>query len=158
MKIRALGPGDVAEVARLDADLFGADAWSGATYRAEFARTDRLWLGVQDDGQLVAYGGVLLGAQSDVLSIGVRRERRREGIGRLLLAELVAAARAHGGRELFLEVRTDNDAARLLYESFGFAQIARRRRYYRDGTDARVMVLPLVAPGPGPVGSETRVR
>jgi ribosomal-protein-alanine N-acetyltransferase len=41
---------------------------------------------------------------------------------------------------VFLEVRTDNDAARSLYESEGFTVVGRRRRYYRpSGADAYTM-------------------
>ena len=41
---------------------------------------------------------------------------------------------------MFLEVRTDNDAARSLYESEGFAIVGLRRGYYRpSGADAHTM-------------------
>jgi ribosomal-protein-alanine N-acetyltransferase len=52
------------------------------------------------------------------------------------LLAVADAARA----TVFLEVRTDNDAARTLYESEGFAVIGLRRRYYRpSGADAHTM-------------------
>ena len=39
-----------------------------------------------------------------------------------------------------LEVRTDNEAAIALYESFGFVNVGLRRRYYRaSGADAYTM-------------------
>ena len=41
---------------------------------------------------------------------------------------------------VFLEVRTDNDTARALYESAGFAVVGLRRRYYQpSGADAHTM-------------------
>jgi ribosomal-protein-alanine N-acetyltransferase len=40
---------------------------------------------------------------------------------------------------MLLEVRSDNDDARRLYERMGFQTIATRRRYYSDGSDALIM-------------------
>jgi len=41
----------------------------------------------------------------------------------------------------FLEVRRSNRGARNMYESYGFAEIGVRPRYYEDGEDAVVMLL-----------------
>jgi ribosomal-protein-alanine N-acetyltransferase len=48
---------------------------------------------------------------------------------------------------MLLEVSAANQAALALYEAAGFEEIDRRRRYYRDGTDAVVMRLRLAAAG-----------
>ena len=41
---------------------------------------------------------------------------------------------------VFLEVRTDNEAARRLYEDEGFTVVGLRKRYYRpSGADAHTM-------------------
>jgi len=61
------------------------------------------------------------------------------GIGRALLRGLLAAADARHAT-VFLEVRTDNEAARALYASEGFAVVGLRRRYYQpSGADAHTM-------------------
>lgn len=56
------------------------------------------------------------------LSIAVVASRRREGIGRRLLVDLIAAGTAQGHRALSLSVRSDNPARRL-YESVGFVPV-----------------------------------
>ena len=66
------------------------------------------------------------------------------------LAAVRSAGRAPGGR-ILLEVSATNDAALAFYASAGFVEIDRRRRYYRDGTDALV----LQAPVPDPAGGAT---
>jgi ribosomal-protein-alanine N-acetyltransferase len=38
-------------------------------------------------------------------------------------------------------VHDTNHAARALYAATGFVELARRRRYYRDGSDAVVLEL-----------------
>jgi ribosomal-protein-alanine N-acetyltransferase len=44
---------------------------------------------------------------------------------------------------MFLEVATNNWAARALYSAAGYAEVGRRRRYYPDGSDALVLRAPL---------------
>jgi ribosomal-protein-alanine N-acetyltransferase len=59
------------------------------------------------------------------------------GIGRRMMTELLQYA---SGGTVFLEVRTDNQAAVRLYESLGFVNVGLRRRYYRaSGADAYTM-------------------
>ena len=50
----------------------------------------------------------------------------------------MAAANA-GAARLFLEVSEVNAPALALYEAAGYAEIGRRKAYYRDGSDARVL-------------------
>ena len=54
-----------------------------------------------------------------------------------MLADLVDFA---SGGVVFLEVRTDNEAAIRLYQSAGFVNVGLRKRYYRvSGADAYTM-------------------
>ena len=59
------------------------------------------------------------------LSIAVVASRRREGIGRRLLVELIAASVAQGYPALSLSVNGGNPA-RALYESVGFVPVEKR--------------------------------
>jgi [ribosomal protein S18]-alanine N-acetyltransferase len=71
----------------------------------------------------------------ELLLIAVAPEARRQGAGSRLLIRAQEDALSRGGSMLFLEVREDNEAARCLYESLGFAVIGRRADYYsgKDG-------------------------
>jgi ribosomal protein S18 acetylase RimI-like enzyme len=66
------------------------------------------------------------------LGMGVRREWRRQGVGRRLLEECLGMARAAGIEKVELEVFNDNDGAIRLYESHGFT---------REGVKARARKL-----------------
>jgi ribosomal-protein-alanine N-acetyltransferase len=75
-----------------------------------------------------------------VAILAVARLVQRQGLGRRLLHEALAAAGQRGCREMFLEVRASNDAAMRLYSSCGFEAVGRRVRYYvRPIEDAVVM-------------------
>ena len=58
---------------------------------------------------------------------------------------LLRRGRVRRGARMLLEVRADNTAALAFYAAEGFVEIARRRRYYRDGTDAVVLRGPPTA-------------
>ncbi|OKL55040.1 ribosomal-protein-alanine N-acetyltransferase [Bowdeniella nasicola] len=152
--LRDLTASDLERVMRLEAELFGPDAWTRSLYEAELARPDRIWRAVELDGAVVAYGGITIALQSDLMTIGVTESHQGRGIGAQLLTDLTAAAQSNGARELFLEVRADNEIAQRLYLRHGFEQLGIRPRYYRGGIAAVVMRLTLREVGVGPVGAE----
>jgi ribosomal protein S18 acetylase RimI-like enzyme len=68
------------------------------------------------------------------LGMGVLPEFRGQGIGRRLLESCIAKAWSKGITRIELEVRADNGSAIKLYERFGFAREAVKRRAMRfDG-------------------------
>ena len=69
---------------------------------------------------------------------------RGEGHGTRLMSDAISAARSQLASSIVLEVRLSNTAAIGFYSSFGFTEIGRRRRYYKDGEDAMVMMLTLL--------------
>ena len=88
--------------------------------------------------------------EAELLTIAVRSDRQRHGLGRALLAAVVGQARHGGAQSLFLEVGADNAPARSLYSQAGFVEVGRRRNYYRrhaGSADALVLRLTLIAGG-----------
>jgi [ribosomal protein S18]-alanine N-acetyltransferase len=124
-------------------EMFGTEAWTVSGYRTELADAKhRYYVAAEDaDGGLLGWAGVMVLADSaEILTVGVVPGARRRGIGRDLLAALLAEAVRRGAREAFLEVRVDNAGARSLYASEGFAEVGLRRGYYDGGrVDAVVM-------------------
>ena len=55
---------------------------------------------------------------------------RRSGVATALLNYVLAYGATLGARRATLEVRRSNEAARLLYERFGFTVAGVRRAYY----------------------------
>lgn len=142
IRIRTAGEADLDAVMALEHAAFPASAWERATMRAEIASEwGRYIIAVDGEGAALGYAGLrAVGVEGDVQTIAVAEAARGRGIGRALLAELLAEAERRGVRELFLEVRADNAAARALYESVGFREIGVRPRYYQpEDVDAVVM-------------------
>jgi RimJ/RimL family protein N-acetyltransferase len=76
------------------------------------------------------------------LGLVVAADHRRRGIGRLLLDQSVAWARAAGVRKLELHVFPWNEPAIRLYERYGFLREGVRRGHYRrDGVDVDALLM-----------------
>jgi ribosomal protein S18 acetylase RimI-like enzyme len=99
-------------------------------WRAKFAELEtgeRTVLVADMDGEMV--GGVHLTfdgvgpEEATVRHMVVRPERRRLGIGKLLMDAIEALALARGMKTVRLFVRPDNDPAVALYEARGYAVV-----------------------------------
>jgi ribosomal-protein-alanine N-acetyltransferase len=148
--VRAATPGDVPAVAALERDCLGADAWSealvaeGVSGRLPTVR----YLVAELDGRVVGHATASLVADlAELQRIAVAADHRRHGVATLLLDAVVDAAGAGGADRVLLEVREDNAGARAFYAARGFVEVDRRRRYYRDGATAVVLLRDLGGPG-----------
>lgn len=136
-----IGPmvcGDVQRCAELERAVFtGDDPWHpDAFLRALDA--GHHYVTARERGALIGYAGLArIDAEAEVHTLAVDPVHQGRGIGRALLRALLEHAE---GATVFLEVRTDNEAAIALYRSEGFAVISTRRGYYRpSGADAFTM-------------------
>jgi len=83
-----------------------------------------------------------------IISIAVRPNYRRIGIGEELLSKILKISLpAYKAEECYLEVRFSNKEALYLYKKFGFEQVKVLGHYYRDGESAYVMALDLKKKG-----------
>jgi ribosomal-protein-alanine N-acetyltransferase len=130
--------------------MFGAEAWTRSGYRSELADTrSRYYVAAEGPaGELLGWAGIRVVADTaEILTVGVVPGARRAGTARRMIDVLLAEAVRRGAREVFLEVRVDNEAARALYRSEGFTAVGVRRGYYEAGrVDAVTMHKEL--PGP----------
>jgi ribosomal-protein-alanine N-acetyltransferase len=126
---RPLRLADLVYVAALEAQIHAAP-WTIGNFRDALAAGYCARVG-ERDFRIVAYG-VLMPApgEAQVLNLSVVPDSRRQGLGRALLRQFVEDARNLHAEQIFLEVRTSNIAAIRLYESEGFAAVARRIDYY----------------------------
>ena len=99
------------------------------------------------EGEIRSYA-ILMPAvdEAEMLVIGVPAARQRNGLGRLMLNEMLETARKRNFKRVFLEVRPSNVAAIALYRCAGFTEIGVRRGYYQNANgseDALVMACDL---------------
>lgn len=135
---RSAGREDLNHLVALAESSHGAPRWTLHTWQqvlesAANGEQQRKVLMAESTGRCLGFGVMgLAGDEAEIESLAVSPAARRQGIGRSLCEALMAWARTRGARRALLEVRVSNRAARALYETLGFREIAVRRQYYRE--------------------------
>jgi ribosomal-protein-alanine N-acetyltransferase len=135
IRLRKARAADLPDLLALEA-RFPGDRLSARQFRHHLGNARARLRVATSDGGVAGYHLVLLRTGSDwarLYSIAVDPARRGQGLGRRLLADAEAQARAAGCRGLRLEVRQDNAAAVALYEAAGYQRLAALPAYYQDG-------------------------
>jgi [ribosomal protein S18]-alanine N-acetyltransferase len=149
VRIEPMRAADLDEVLQIERVSFRTP-WSRQAFLHELERNRvaALWVARDEPPGRVAGSAPVVGYlcvwvvadEVHVTNLAVDPARRGEGIGRFLLAMLLAHHRARGARRAFLEVRPGNVEARRLYQGLGFYEVGRRRGYYVDtGEDALLL-------------------
>ena len=84
--------------------------------------------------------------QAEIANIAVAPAARRRGVGARLLDDVIAHAASQGCTAIFLEVRSSNGAAQVLYASRRFYEVGRRRNYYRNPVEDALVLRRELAP------------
>lgn len=141
LMITAMRPEHLTAVMAIEKASFSVP-WSRGTYYREMSDNPYATYVVAMAAEEVAgYAGYwLILDEAHVTNIAVAPKRRRQGVGRKLLAHLLRSALAQGAKRMTLEVRPSNLGAQKLYQEFAFVVAGRRRGYYTDdGEDALIM-------------------
>lgn len=94
------------------------------------------------DGRVAGYIITCIeGRSAHVISIAVRRDHRRRGVGSTLLCTALKELIAGRVERVYLEVRASNAPAIRLYEKAGFEVVERLSAYYSDGEDGFRMAV-----------------
>ena len=138
--IRHFDPRDSSDIIRIDSESFRTmnpsyDLFIYMTYGSEII--------VADIGNAVV-GYVVISYKEEeakIMSVAVKKEFRRKGIGQMLLKDVIRRARNKGIRRITLEVRVSNKIAQQLYKKLGFEVAGVLEAYYSDGESAYLMHL-----------------
>jgi ribosomal-protein-alanine N-acetyltransferase len=143
MNIRRMTLEDIPTVVALDKLSFSLP-WPERSFRFELTdnTASRCWVYELDGkivGMIVAW---LLVDEAHIATISTHPDYRRQGIAGKLLTYALRYMSMEGAVSSFLEVRETNHAAQEMYQKFGYDNVGRRRRYYKDtGEDAILMTL-----------------
>jgi [ribosomal protein S18]-alanine N-acetyltransferase len=135
--IEPLTVADVDDVLALEEAAF-TNPWTRAMYLAELENPGVSYCFLARDASRQAVGFCSFWRVLDELHINnlaVLPDFRRRGIASALLAFVLQKGAEFGARRATLEVRRSNDAARALYERFGFAVAGVRSSYYTKPVD-----------------------
>ena len=140
--LRPATEADLNEVVQIERSCF-ADPWSEEAFRRLLAGHSAIFqvVGYPPSFDVVGYViAFAVGEDAALLNIAVHPTHRGKGLAGQMLDAMLIELSGRGVKNAFLEVRESNAAARALYRSRGFAEIGRRRNYYRRPVeDALVM-------------------
>jgi [ribosomal protein S18]-alanine N-acetyltransferase len=150
--------------ADLSRDLDGILAVDQATFERPWTREMYVWEATHSDvarfyvarhdAVVVAYlAGWVIFDELHINNLAVDPAWRRRGVAGTLLAHVLRAAADEGANRATLEVRRSNEAARRLYERFGFAFAGVRKDYYRQPVEDALVLWRNGSPAGGQTGS-----
>lgn len=142
IKVRDMLEQDIGAVVRIEKMSF-TTPWSETSFFTEVYKRQSIAKVALSEEDIVGHICVeYVLDEGNILDLAVRPDFRGMGIASALLKNAIEELRAMGCRFLYLEVRTSNEAARRLYQGFGFRVTGARKKYYVAPTeDALLMML-----------------
>ncbi len=116
------------------------DGWSANGFRAEAEKENGYVLYIEDNNRIISLLTAYTAAdEADITNVAVDISMRRKGLAKILLSEFEAMLPCNIN-EIFLEVRASNEPAIKLYSSFGYEQIAVRKRFYSNPIEDAIIM------------------
>lgn len=122
--------------------------WSFNTFRLEIEKPiTHLWALINDEkleGYICFW---FLNSKMHITNLAVHPEKRGRRLGQFILSQIMKRYLQNGLKEMRLEVRSSNLAAKKLYLRMGFHEIGVSPLYYKDtNEDAVIMGLKVSRP------------
>jgi len=139
--IRPMGREDVEAVVAIEYEIYPFP-WSYGNFRDSLNAGYSCWV-YELSGLVIGYSVMMVAVgEAHLLNLGVAPGWQGRGLGRRFLHQLIDRARDYHAETLLLEVRPSNVAARQLYLSTGFSEIAVRKKYYpaEEGREDAVLM------------------
>lgn len=132
MIVRTASEADLPAIAEIQASTAEASQWDPRDYLGYECRV------AEHGGSVVGFvvTRVVAEREQEILNLAVAPGLRRQGVGRLLLSDILDR---HTG-DFFLEVRESNQSARRFYARFGFKMVTQRLQYYSNPTESAIVM------------------
>jgi len=143
---------DLAQVIALDQQSFTLP-WPESAFLYELGQNQaaRCWVAETAGTSSQLLGMIVVWLILDeihIATLAVDPAQRQLHVGQRLLVFALLNGAELGAQKALLEVRRGNQAARAMYQKFGFVEVGVRKRYYSDnGEDAILMNLDPIDPG-----------
>lgn len=113
--------------------------WKPSILKSELENTNSKYIVAKENNIIVGFAGViLLPDDAEITNIVTKKNERKKGIGKLLLAKIIEMAK-YERNNISLEVNEKNEPAIKLYEKYGFEKVGIRKKYYNGIDNAIIM-------------------
>lgn len=146
-QIRNMTEADLDEVMAIETDIY-AYPWTRGIFH-DCMRVGYLCHVLEQDDGIKAYSVLSIGvAEAHVLTLCVRPDSQRQGLGRMMMEHMLELASQAGAETMLLEVRPSNASAIRLYHQLQFNEVGTRPDYYPSAEgreDALIMARSLLS-------------
>ena len=116
--------------------------WTYSIFKSELENSNSKYIVAKQNSEIVGFAGIWIAIDvAHITNIVVKKDMRKNGIGSLLLQELINMCKKLKLNEITLEVSEKNSAAIHLYQNFGFKQVGLRKKYCKNGDNAIIMTI-----------------
>lgn len=128
------------EVADLEYRSF-SQPWSRDAFGDTLAKDEYIYLVALAEGRVAGYVGAVIALdEGDITNIAVDEQYKRAGIGMELMKQMEQLLAKKAVKEIFLEVRESNLAARSLYAKCGYAEVGIRKNFYQKPVENGIVM------------------
>ena len=117
--------------------------WTKSQWERELTGPKRICLGIKELKTKKLLGlcsAWLVIDQIHITSFAVHPIHQRKGLGKYLLSNLIKRSKLLQINQIYLEVKATNEPAKAFYKSMGFQAIGNRANFYKDGSDALILI------------------
>lgn len=113
--------------------------WNYNVFKSELQSENSKYLVAKLNTEIIGFAGIkIILDEADVMNIVIKKIYRNQGVGTLLLNEIINLCKKQNLNSVSLEVNETNSSAIHLYENFGFKKVGDRKKYY-NGSNAILM-------------------
>ena len=116
------------------------DFWNYNVFKSELLNPNSKYIVAKKENEIVGFAGIWIAIDiAHITNIVVKKDLRKQGIGTIILQELIKLCKELKMNEVTLEVNENNSKAINLYKKFGFEQVGLRKKYYKNTDNAIIM-------------------
>ena len=109
------------------------DFWNYNVLKEELENKNSKYLVAKIDNEIIGFAGIkIILDEADIMNIVVKKNFRNNGVGSLLLKNLIELSKDLNISSISLEVDETNIVAINLYKKFDFKEIGNRKNYYKN--------------------------
>lgn len=119
------------------------DFWNYEILKEELnSKTSEYIVAKNSNNSIVGFAGIkIILDEAEIMNIVTKKEERHQGIGKLLLKEIIRISKENNICLINLEVNAKNTIAINLYKKYNFKEVGLRKKYYNGQDDAILMTL-----------------
>lgn len=107
--------------------------WNYNIFKEELQSENSKYFVAKLNNEIIGFAGIkIIIDEADIMNIVTKKTYRNQGIGTLLLNEIISLCQKLNLTSISLEVNEINKSAIHIYENFGFEKVGNRKKYYNS--------------------------